>query len=108
MLLSIQERLQVLNGLLPQEGDFVTLRVVNEANNTIGLSSDELEKWGVVQEDGMVRWNTTAESEVDIPITDAARGLIAKELNRLNDEDKLTIQQLSLWDKFVSPNGQTQ
>ena len=43
MELKVAERLMLLN-LLPQEGDIVTLRVVREAQQVIGLSEDELKE----------------------------------------------------------------
>ena len=106
MQLELMERLQILNSLLPQEGNAVKLRVITEAQGVLGLSSDELTEWDVKQDGDQVVWNQEKVVAKDIPISDAVRGIITEELSRLNDEDKLTMQQLSLWDKFVSPNGQ--
>ena len=106
MELTIAERVYLYD-MLPSEGSVTTIRAISEAQATIGLSSDELEKWSVTNDGGKVRWDSACDTNTEIEVPSVISGIIAKELNRLNDEDKLTIGQLSLWDKFVSPNGET-
>jgi len=104
---TIAERLHLYD-MLPKEGNITMVRVISEAQAVLGLSSDELERWSVENEEGTVRWNGELDTTTDIELTTTARSIFAKELKRLDGEGKLSLIHLSLWDKFVSPNGQTQ
>jgi len=107
MELTIAERVHLYD-MLPDEGNVTTIRAISEAQSTIGLSPEELEQWSVTNENGKVRWDSGCDTNTEIEVSSVITDIAIEELNRLNDEDKLTVGQLSLWDKFVSPNGQTQ
>lgn len=103
MKLNITERIHLL-GLLPAEGNAVTLRIVNDLRNSVGLSEEdhkavELEN----TKDGAVRWNVAkAEAQIkDIKIGDVAKGVIKEALQKLNDENKLTLAIMPIYEKFM-------
>ena len=100
MKLHIQERLLILN-ILPKEGSIVTVRLLKELIGSVGLSGEEIKKWKVQTKDNnQVVWDNTQTTEKDIHIGDSAKALIAEKLEILNKESKLTVEQLSLYDKF--------
>jgi hypothetical protein len=108
--LKVAERLILLN-LLPQEGDIVTLRVVRDAQQVIGLSEEELAELNIhhpEKEDGTediarLIWKAEADVEKDIPIGPRATIIIIDKLTKLSEEKKLTVQQIGLYEKFVDP-----
>jgi hypothetical protein len=101
------ERLTVLS-LLPQKGDIVTLRTVNEYIGKVGLTEEEIEKHKIVQQpDGQVKWksNDMTTDIIDIEFGDTAKGIISKELKALEERKELTFQYMSLYEKFVEGKG---
>ena len=98
--LRVAERLMLLN-LLPQEGDITLLRVIREAQTVIGLSEEELAELELKQEGERVFWKSEADVSKDIKIGPRILVLIEDKLKALSADNKLGIQQLALYEKFV-------
>ncbi len=100
MKLQIQERLLILN-ILPKEGNIVTVRLLKEIIGSVGLSGEEIKKWKVqTKENNQVVWDNTKSTEKEVNLGESAKGLISERLELLNKESKLTLEQLTLYDKF--------
>ena len=102
MKLNIMERLMLLN-MLPQKGDIVTLRTVNEYMQKIGLNEEEIKLYEIVQqEDGRIKWNSKYNDRtVDISFGDIITNIIANELKEVDKKKELTGNHMSLYEKFV-------
>ena len=100
MLLKVSERILLL-GVLPKEGNFATLKILDELRMNLSYTEDELEKWDidVNQETQMVSWNE--DGETDIPIGEKATGIIVDELRKLDTENKLTNLTMPIYEKFI-------
>ena len=102
MKLFVHERLHAI-GLLPEQGDFLTLKVVREAREMLSFTEAEHEEFQFEQEEGAVRWKNPENPEDlqrDIPLGKKARALIAEALEKKNEEKELTEQFFSLYEKF--------
>ena len=100
MKMQIQERLLILN-ILPKEGSIVTVRLLKELIGSVGLSGEEIKKWKVqTKENNQVVWDNTQATEKEINLNEAAKNLISERLELLSKESKLTLAQLTLYDKF--------
>ena len=100
MKLQIHERLLILN-ILPKEGSIVTVRLLKELIGSVGLSGEEIKKWKVqTKENNQVVWDNTQATEKDVDLGETAIKLISERLELLSKESKLTLEQLSLYDKF--------
>ena len=101
MKLSIPERIGLL-GILPEKGNFVTLRVVDEARRLLSFTEREIKDWGIVAaEEGRVSWNPQKAVDGDVKIGDAVRELIAKKLKELDEKEELLMAMYSLYERFV-------
>jgi len=103
MKLNLTERIVALN-LLPQEGNFLTLRTIREHQMKISPSEAEIKKYGVTEQDGKIFFANPqlAEKEtVDIEIGEIVTNIITEALETLNKEEKLKPVQMSLYEKFV-------
>jgi hypothetical protein len=96
----VSERISILS-LLPDKGDYVKLKVLMKLKMSVGLTEDEIKKWGVRQdlENGMVRWDDNGEA--DIPIGEVATGIIVDKLRDLDKGEKLPINLFDLYEKFI-------
>ena len=99
MELSIKERILLLN-TLPAEGDITTIRIVRQLREALSFSEQEHDDHGIKQEDGQIHWNESGYSK-DIEFGPKASKLAAKVLKKLSDGDKLTLDYIGLYDKFV-------
>ena len=109
MKLNIEERLMLL-GVLPQEGNFVTLKIVRKLKEELSFSEEELAKYKIVQDpkNNQVKWNAEADSkdQKDIKMGGEATALIVKSLKDLDKDNKLVPQQLSLYEKFMTESSE--
>ena len=102
MQFGILERIQFI-GIMPAEGNIITLRVVNELRADLGFSEEEIKSEGIKPiEGGGIQWNSDSKLMKEVNIGDTAKDVIKAALKKLNDEEKLTPPLVPLWDKFVS------
>lgn len=129
MKLSVYERL-ALQGILPQEGDFVTLKLVRKLREALSFSEKEVAEidfknhWrcpkcqkvelsaqAIKCQDcgiymipaGQVTWDEEKARGIikDVHMGGAMHNLCIATLKKLSDEQKLTDQHFSLYEKFV-------
>jgi len=100
--LNIIERIQLL-GLLPAEGNAVTLRVVNELRQDLSFSEKEIKDANIQadQKQGRVTWDDSAAVVKDVKIGDTGRGIIKEALKKLDDEKKLTLAVMPVYERFM-------
>ena len=113
MELGIHDRL-ILLGLLPEQGDFTTLKIVIDLRSTLSFSEEEHKEFQlkqVVGEDGKgnsVQWLQEAERLKDVAFGDVGRELIVRALKDLDGKKHLTMEHMSLYERFIlnptSPN----
>ena len=106
MKLKVFERIILLN-LLPTEGNVVTLRVVRDLQSALSFSEDEIKQYRIQSvADAENRVNITWDvarslEEKDVKIGDVAKTIIREKLVKLDEEKKLTLNMLSIYEKFV-------
>jgi len=127
--LTVFERLKLQN-LLPAEGSFVTLKLIRKLREALSFSEKEIadiefkNHWkcaacdtteisaqtpkcsscgNYMQPAGMVNWDEAKAIKVikDVHFGEAMFALIQSTLKKLSDENKLTEQIISLYEKFV-------
>ena len=131
MELTVLERFTALN-LLPEEGNIVKIRMRMKLIEKIGLSAEELTEYdvkpgpteGTVQwrqdipqekeideydlkpgeVENTVQWKMDIPQEKDIDLKGPEIAAIAENLVKLNKDEKLTPQHLTLYEKFVDEN----
>jgi hypothetical protein len=102
MKLTVLERITLL-GVLPAEGDFVTLKIVRELRENLSFGEDEIKDLKVKQTDQRITWDVRAEvpGGKDIKIGEKATDVIVAALRKLDTEKKLIDQQFTIFEKFV-------
>jgi hypothetical protein len=115
--LNVLERM-VAGSLLPKQGNFATLRIVNDLIKKLSFSAEELDKFAVKAEGESVRWgvpdNDSAEAQAKakkaieasikpepIDFNNKEIEIIRKELEKLDSEGKLEQRHITLFEKFV-------
>lgn len=110
MKLNIPERFALL-GVLPAEGNIITLRIVRELQTQLSFTEAEIEHYNMKNQqlpDGnlSITWNPELANETkDIEIGKAAKGVITDALKRLNSMNKLHVSMLPIYEKFVEDGG---
>jgi len=101
--LNLFERL-VIMGLLPQTGNFATLKIVTEANLMLGATDEESVIAGLESNDqgGVVaKYGWTAVPEKEFTFKETLVGIIRDALQKLEDEEKLTMEHFRVYEKFM-------
>ena len=101
MKLTVRERL-ILSSILPQEGDILTLRILRKLQSDLSFSEEELKLYKFeTLEGGMIRWDNTIEQEKEVEVGEKANDIIVLALSKLNEQKKLKMEHLDIYDRFV-------
>ena len=98
MKLSVGERIVILS-LLPTEGSFATLKILNQLRLGLSFTEEELKKWGITEIEGRATWQEDA--EVEIPIGEKATDIVVAALKKRDKEQKLPLQAIGVYEKFI-------
>ena len=99
MKLSVGDRL-ILLGVIPQQGDFTTLKIVRNMRDELSFSEEEHKILKIRQEGEMMFWEEGLEDK-EINFGEKATDIIVDAFKKLNDQKKLRIEQMELYEKFV-------
>ena len=102
MKLTVSERL-VLNSLLPEESNFLTLRLVRKLRDELSFDENEHKLLNFQQVGTKITWKPEKAEALtkEINIGEILFEVIKKALKKLNDESKLKEEYISLYEKFV-------
>lgn len=100
MNLNVLDRIQLLQ-FLPQEGDIVSLRILQVLKLSIGFSEDEIKEFELRTNAGTNLTTWENDKEVDVPIGEKATDIIVDALKKMNAEKKLPDTAIDLYDKFI-------
>lgn len=100
--LTLFERFVVLT-LLPPEGSYRTLKIVRELQMELATSEEEDKLAGLhdLPGGGTDAENWDAVPPKEIIFGDVAKALVVDALKKLDEEEKLTHQHFTLYEKFV-------
>lgn len=98
--LTIPERVHILN-LLPNEGSFVTLRVIREISSIVGFSASEIVNYDIKESNGEITWNDLGNKETSINLIDEQAEIIRKELRKKDADETLNMGIYSVYEKFM-------
>jgi len=102
MKLTVLERI-ILLGVLPAEGNFLTLKIVRKLREALSFTEDEHKTLEITQNGDTIRWKGENEDPAgkEIEIGEKATDLIVESLKQLDEQKKLTEQHFSLYEKFI-------
>ncbi len=127
MKLTTAERL-ALQGILPEQGDFISLKLVRKLREALSFSEAEIQALSFLYEikcpkcgakisspsgvkcalcdvemtaTGSIRWNASKEPNKDVFMGKAAEKLCKEAIEKLSTAKKLTEQHMSLYEKFI-------
>ena len=94
--LGIHDRI-LMQGLLPKEGDFITIKMVRDICDRVGLSQGEIKKHNVRRrEDGAGwQWNEPKEKK-EFSFSSAEMELLKAKVSELDKTKKISNETLSL------------
>lgn len=100
MELNILERLILLQ-ILPKEGNFVTLNIVRDLQSSLSPNEEEIKEFEIKQVKEQITWNEKAIIPKEIKIGEKATDIIVEALEKLDKENKLNVQHMSIYEKFI-------
>jgi len=101
MNLNVFERL-ILLSILPKEGNFVTLKIIRKLREDLSFSEEEIAEIDLKLDDkGNATWNPAKDKGKEVEIGGQANKVIVEALEKLNKDNKLTENHLSIYEKFV-------
>lgn len=102
MQLTISERLNLL-GILPAQGNILTLKELRVLREALTPSEDERTALNIRldEENGRIEWDDEGEPRA-FDLTPTQCEIAKKALHKLDAQEMLTEQHVSLWEKFCA------
>lgn len=111
MKLNVHDRLMTLT-ILPKEGSLTNLKLIRKARENLSFDDEELKLMNLREEevDGNIvtKWDEVDKKtkkplvlEKEIDLGETVTGLIVDTLLRLDKEEKLSEDMLSIYEKFI-------
>ena len=98
---SIKERIVLLFSL-PTEGNITALKIMRKMREDLSFSEEEHKEFKLVIENNKApTWDYENQTKKDIPIGEKATDIIKDMLQKLDREQKLTIDHMALWEMFM-------
>ena len=97
--LSVHERLLLL-GILPQEGDLTTIRLVRELREDLSFTEEEHTALEFQYQDNSIHWKDDVAKDKEIDIGPRAADVVRSALQELDKGGKLREVHLPLVDMF--------
>jgi hypothetical protein len=99
--LTVGERFAIL-GVLPESGDFLTLKVMRLLRESLSFDEEEMAHYGFEERDDRLYWDDDkAEETRDFEFGDRQNELIVTALKKLDSSKQLTDEHFSIFEKFV-------
>lgn len=96
------ERYVLLFDVLPERGDFTTLKIVNDLRMQLAPSEKDIKEFEIKTEGNSVKWNTKGiDTYKEIEIGEKGEDIIISRLKEINDKKELSGKHYSLYEKFV-------
>ena len=100
MILSTKERLVLSMIMEPQAGRFDALKLIRKFREDLSFSQDEIKEINLrAEENGSFRWDKEITKDVDIG--EITMGIIKKQFQKLDREERLQEDHLDLYMKFT-------
>jgi len=100
MKFNVLERVMLM-GVLPQTFNFADYRILNELKTACSFSEKEMKELKMSQTGETVNWEVTNSPDKEIVVGKRATEIVVAALKKLDAEEKLTDQVISLYEKFV-------
>lgn len=97
MKFSVRERLRLFE-LLPAQGNMTNLKIVRKLREALTFSEAEHRRYGITTVGGSVSW--TSDGDKEILLGPRATEIVTQTLKALNDDGRLPIDCMSLYEKF--------
>lgn len=100
MKLNVKDRI-ILSNILPVEGDFRTMKTIQQLRDALLFNEQEVKRFQVKTEAQQITWDASKPTEVEIAIGELATEVIVDRLRELDKEKKLSADHLPLWERFI-------
>jgi len=87
--------------VLPQEGDYATLKILNNLKMSLSFTEQEIKDWGIVSDPEKKTTSWKENGEAEIALGEKATDLIVKAFRDGNANKRLTPNMMSAYEKFV-------
>lgn len=105
MKLNVHDRLILLT-ILPREGNFINLKIIRQVREALSFNETEIKDLNLREQEvngqHVTAWDEKAIPEKDILFGEVVTQIIVKELKRLDETNKLTMDHVPLYEKFFA------
>ena len=100
--MGIVERIGLLN-LLPKEGNALSLKIIRDLNDELGLTEEELKEGDIKTSGATLSWNVEAVAKMgkDVTVGPKALEIIQEALRARDKKGNMGLNELPIFERFV-------
>jgi hypothetical protein len=98
MKLNVLERITLMS-LLPVEGNYITYKILTDLKLQLSFSEAELKEYEIIISENKATWGKSGDKE--IKIGERAKEIIVNLLKKIDENNKLNANNISLYEKFI-------
>ena len=91
----------MLMGVLPQTFNFADYRILNELKTVASFTEKEMKDLGMTKNGDQINWTVVDSPDKEIVVGERATEIIVAALKKLDAEENLNEQLISLYEKFI-------
>jgi hypothetical protein len=99
--MNVKDRL-VLQSILPQQGSMLTMTIVQEVQDKIKITSDEISKLNMKETKQGITWDAEKKIELELELNDSIKKVLKESAQKADKEEKVTTENLSLIQKLIA------
>ena len=100
MKFNVLERVMLM-GILPQNFNFADYRILSDLKRAASFSEKEQKDLGMTQDGDQINWQVPDSPDKEIVVGKRATEILVAALKKLDAEEKLNEQVISLYEKFI-------
>ena len=91
----------MIQNLLPEKGSFTNLKLVRVSREAMSFDEAENKLLNFKQDGDRLAWTHDAVGDKEIKLGEVVTEMIKKQLRELDQKEELTVQQSSIYEKFL-------
>jgi len=97
---TVLERI-VLQVILPEKGNYLTYKVIENLRNDLAFSEKELKDYELKVGETGTTWNSKKEKPKEVEVGDVGLSIIKEALTKLDKEGELNKENIALYERFI-------
>ena len=100
MILSIEDRVVIMNDVLPEQGNILEMILVKSINKKVEFTPKEITDFNLKQNGRNLTWNGTVNTDVEVCFEESEINLLKEQYKKFDEEKRISVRMFDLYLKI--------